>query len=231
MRKALITLAVGEVPEARWSHPLFRAYARKHGFDFIVLDQWKIRRWWPLNRRKRSHFEKLQMHELLAAYDRIIYLDGDILISPDCPDLTTLVPVGHLGAIADERGPDSWRRRKELADAQAKLGKISRAEELYFNCGVLILSACHRPLLDPHNRWPAVRWPEQTGINYYARKYNVPVAYLDETYNYMPVVGGDWQEQASRLSARLVHYAGLQDRPRMEEDAPVFFRAWDLVTT
>ena len=228
-RTALVTLAVGEVPEARWSHPIFQAYCRKHGLDFIVLNEWKIRSWTPLfDRRKRSHFEKFQMHALLGRYERVIYLDGDILLSAGCPDLTTLVPAGTIGAVADERGPDAWKRREELTKAQAKLGAVARNEEPYFNCGVQILSIACRPLLDPRNRWPGGRWPEQTGMNYYARKLGLPVTYLDERYNYMPVAGAAWQDAAQRRAASVVHYAGLADRPRMAEDAPVFFEQWGL---
>jgi lipopolysaccharide biosynthesis glycosyltransferase len=229
MKTALVTLAVGEVPEARWSHPLFQAYCRKYGFDFIVLNEWRIRSWTPLfNRRKRSHFEKFQMHALLENYDRLIYLDGDILLSATCPDLTALVPAGHLGAVADERGPEAWKRREELTAAQARLGPVPRAYEPYFNCGVQVLSAACRPLLDPKNRWPRGRWPEQTGVNYYARKLGVPVTYLDEHYNFMPVAGPAWQDAHRRRAAGVVHYAGLADRPRMAGDAPWFFEQWGL---
>ncbi|RRK01473.1 glycosyltransferase [Opitutaceae bacterium TAV4] len=238
MRAALVTLAVGEVPEVRWSHPIFRAYARRHGLDFVVIDEWRVRKGgWFTPKRKRAQFEKLQLHRVLGDYERVIFFDADILIHPDCPNLLDLVPVDCLGAVSDELpdgGGESWKRRDDLERAQWALGMLpaERVAEPYFNTGVMVASRTCRAVFDPERRWPSKgRWREQTGINYNARKDGVQVRYLGREYNFAPIEPDSWRNHGIRLGGRVsgalvVHYAGLADRPCMSEDAAWFLDKW-----
>lgn len=242
MRAALVTLAVGNVPEARWSHPIFRAYAQKHGLDFVVIDEWRVKKGgWFTPKRKRAQFEKLQLHRLLGEYERVIFFDADILIHPECPSLLELVPEDCLGAVSDELpdgGGESWKRRDDLERAEKALGELpkERVAEPYFNTGVMVVSQEARAVFDPERRWPPKgRWREQTGVNYHARKDGVRVRYLGREYNFAPIEPLRWRNRDVRLGAGeeggalIVHYAGLQDRPRMIEDAPWFFNQWDIL--
>ncbi|EIQ01651.1 LPS:glycosyltransferase [Opitutaceae bacterium TAV1] len=240
MRAALVTLAVGEVPETRWSHPVFRAYAQRHGLEFVVIDEWRVRKGgWFTPKRKRAQFEKLQLHRLLGEYDRVIFFDADILIHPECPNLLELVPDDCLGAVSDEQadgGGETWKRRDDLDRAQKALGTLpaERAAEPYFNTGVMVLSAGYRAVFDPARCWPPKgRWREQTGINYNARSDGVKINYLNQGYNFSPLVDDHWQDAACRCGGSasgvwVVHYAGLVDRPRMAEDAPCFLSRWNF---
>ncbi|AHF93277.1 LPS:glycosyltransferase [Opitutaceae bacterium TAV5] len=240
MRAALVTLAVGEVPETRWSHPVFRAYAQRHGLEFVVIDEWRVRKGgWFTPKRKRAQFEKLQLHRLLGEYDRVIFFDADILIHPECPNLLELVPDDCLGAVSDEQadgGGETWKRRDDLDRAQKALGTLppERTAEPYFNTGVMVLSKACRAVFDPARCWPPEgRWREQTGINYNARNDGVRTRYLENRYNFSPLDGSRWTNREVRLGggqtgSLVVHYAGLVDRPRMAEDAPVFWKQWGI---
>ena len=84
MRTAVVTLTTGPVFEAmaEVSHPTLKAYAERIGAEFVVLSDEDAAR------HSTPHWAKLKLGDLLNRYDRIIYLDTDILVREDCPDLT-----------------------------------------------------------------------------------------------------------------------------------------------
>lgn len=84
--KAIWTLNVDnyEPRVTAYTYPLLKAYARKIGADFRVID----RRCWPA---LPPVYEKLQLHTLGREYDWNIYIDSDALVHPDFFD-----PTEHL---------------------------------------------------------------------------------------------------------------------------------------
>jgi len=98
MKKAVVTLGV-HVPDLLLiSEPLLRAYAQKVDADFIkienkVMDKLII---YPF-----PCFEKFQMKDMLDNYERIIYLDADILVQKDTPNLFDIVPETEVGGVYD----------------------------------------------------------------------------------------------------------------------------------
>ena len=106
MKKAVVTIAVGEryTEMAKVTHPTLKAYADKVGAEFIVID----------TPTETPHWEKFKLYELLIKYNRIIYLDTDLIVRDDCPDLFELIPESKLG-IFNEGRFDS--RRESLEEA------------------------------------------------------------------------------------------------------------------
>lgn len=47
------------------------------------------------------HYEKFQIYNLLKEYDRIIYVDIDVIINETCPDLFQIVPEKDFGIAVD----------------------------------------------------------------------------------------------------------------------------------
>ena len=60
-----------------------RAYAEKIGADFISITEKQF------NENQCPHVEKLQAFELLEKYEKILYVDADVLIKKDAPDIFT----------------------------------------------------------------------------------------------------------------------------------------------
>jgi lipopolysaccharide biosynthesis glycosyltransferase len=62
------------------THPSIQAYADKIGADFISITEKKIS-------ATSIHWEKFQIFDLLNTYHRILFIDTDIIIRDDAPNL------------------------------------------------------------------------------------------------------------------------------------------------
>src|SRR5262245_45660812 len=101
-RAALVTLAIGADYDRRCEQlcrPNWMAYAQRHGFDLIVFKQ-------PLDdtARARSRSPAWQKCLILsapevAAYDRAVWVDSDIVINPAAPSILAAVPEDRIGVI------------------------------------------------------------------------------------------------------------------------------------
>ena len=143
VKRALVTISIGELGREMGaiSHPLMKAYAKKVGADFIVLDSPKYK-----NIYGKYTYEKLNCYQLLNDYERILYVDSDVLISPDSPCLFTQVP-NHIFAASNETRYSMSERDKEVT--QKELGPINWKYP-YFNAGVMLFSKTHRELFNPN---------------------------------------------------------------------------------
>jgi len=229
MDKALVTLAIG-LPEAeRRTHAIFAAYARRFGLAFLVLDtpKFHLRPNLLIKRRVRFHVEKFQLHDILARYQRVLFLDSDILLYPDCPALLGLVPPGRLGCVYDDLGPGAWKRREELEKTAARLGSLPGGNRRYFNSGVMVLEASHRDLFRMDRKdFLRGRWPEQTLLNYRVLRDGVPLQILDETFNFMPDGQNGWELENRRKQAMVVHYAGQDSKAVLLRDLDKRLQDW-----
>lgn len=137
---AVITLAIGRVGYWRWTHPVMRRYADRIGADFIKISHQQQAHADRLGYR----LEKFQIYDYLARYERVIFLDGDILLRPDCPDLFSLTPPDKLGVMCEGK---FYRRDVVFAEAAQFYG-IDRpmASSEWFNTGVMVISRSHRPM-------------------------------------------------------------------------------------
>lgn len=136
--KALLTIAsgasFGEI--AALTHPAMGAYARQIGADFISIG----------TETATPHFEKFRIAEFLGLYDRILFMDSDIVITDGCPDVFELVPDNSFGAwFPNPMIPGRFADR--IALAQQALGDIGWVEN-YFNSGVMVVSRTHRAIFE-----------------------------------------------------------------------------------
>lgn len=101
-RKALVTMAIGDRYarlfethcRANWT-----AYANRHHYDLIVFDR-------PLDASPRAQARSPAWQKCLIAesadtrgYERIVWVDADILINPDAPSIVECVPETKVGAV------------------------------------------------------------------------------------------------------------------------------------
>jgi len=134
------TVALGDAPYVGVRHPLMERYAERLGAAFLRVEG-------PYEGR-RSNLRKLELGRFLEDYDRVLYLDGDVAVRPDAPDLFDLVPADRLGAWL-EGEPYYEERGRLLAEACGRYGVPAPRADSWVNTGVMVLSRAHRALFDP----------------------------------------------------------------------------------
>lgn len=100
--KVIVTLAIGKHYRDRW-HKLcsanWRRYAELHGYDLICIES-------PLDdspraRSRSAAWQKclILSDERVQKYERVIWIDSDILINPNSPCIVSNVPEDKVGAV------------------------------------------------------------------------------------------------------------------------------------
>lgn len=199
-RRALVTIAVGDAYHkiARLTHPTLRAYSERIGADFIVIDE---------STCSTPHWEKFRLYDLLGRYDRVIYLDTDIIVRPDTPDLFDIVPDQALGVFNES--PFTPDRSNALVRACEDYDLTVRDwDGKYFNTGVMVLSRYHRYLF---------RKPEKETFNFFEQSYLNAIIAAEETtifslpYRFNRMTCLDSVTGEDRQESWIVHYAGWQN--------------------
>lgn len=106
-KNIIVTLSIGEANNKilELTTPFFKAYSNKIGVDFDVISIPII------NAHESLHYEKFQLKRYLTDYERVLYMDSDIVIQAHTPDMFKIVPETHIGAVYD-----SWHNDSRLTD-------------------------------------------------------------------------------------------------------------------
>lgn len=199
-RLAIISIAIGSEHQrlSEVTFPFIQKYADNINADFIKIIEKKISETTP-------HWEKFQLYKYLETYDRIVYLDADILIRSDADNLFDIVPEQMVGMFNEAPFTDN---RVYAIESGAKDYNIKgfQWDGRYFNTGVMVLSKEHRfifkkPQIEVFNFF------EQTYINLIIQKHQIPIYNLHYKYNRMCCMDSATGEP--RHSCQLIHYAGI----------------------
>ena len=198
-RKLVLTIAVGATYKSisKLTQPSLKAYAKRIGAEFFCINEQKISKTTP-------HWEKFQIHRLLDTFERIAYIDTDILIRRDCPDLFEEVPRGKLGMFNEAKFTD---RSKELMIDICKSYnvKLSGWDGKYYNSGVIIISQNHKELFKKPDM-EVFSFYEQSYLNMKIAQMGVEIHDLDYKFNRMACM--DRFTGESRYASYVMHYAG-----------------------
>lgn len=194
-RLALATITAGDfyARMAEISHPTFGHYADKLGADFIV--------WRHCGKHTIPQYQKLEIAGLLDEFDRVLYVDTDILIREDAPDVFDLVPNGMLGMFAESSIADRSNFRDYLG---AEFGLEWNGE--YYNSGVIVASKQHREIFQSP-RVETNHFYEQSYINGMIFRHNLDVFRLPYRFNRMFLMNRLTRE--ARHDSYFLHYAGI----------------------
>lgn len=101
-KKAIVTLAIGKRFSRmvkRYCAKNWQEYADKYDYDVIFIED-------PLDLSERGLSRSPAWQKCLILsqdwskkYDRIVWIDTDILLNPNAPDVTDGVPVDKIGAV------------------------------------------------------------------------------------------------------------------------------------
>jgi lipopolysaccharide biosynthesis glycosyltransferase len=214
MKKAVITIAICVDDYSKFTIPTIKAYASKIRADCIVIDKQKLSTIYP-------HYEKYQIHDLLKVYDRILYLDSDVIVKPDCPDLFELVPENKFGILDEADNNKIYVKFYESILNLSKKYNISLSnwdQKIYYNTGVMVISKIHdwlflnKPKEEIIDMWYAY---EQSYLNMMIISKNVEIYKLNYKFNKMPrfcideycyivhYAGGDTNDKIQRIKLDL----------------------------
>lgn len=133
MNRAVVTISCGSFYErvAQLTHPIIDAYAKKLNADFIV--------WRDHQGHALPHYKKLDLGQLLETYDRVLYIDTDVLIRDDAPDIFAITPDEQLGLF------DEGKYFRDRTIQAIRVMDMFGYDPLlwdgkYYNTGVMVLS-------------------------------------------------------------------------------------------
>ncbi len=196
---AIVTIAIGETYEAiaRMTHPSLKAYAERVGAEFVVIDERLVSETTP-------HYEKFQLRDLLNRYERIIYLDTDIIVREDCPNLFDVVKPNMIGLFDEGRIMDRTAAMRLICMEMQE--EIKKWQGEYYNTGVMVISRIHKDLFKKPEK-ETNNFYEQSYLNLRIIKDEYKVHSLDYRFNRMNCMDAETGEH--RLKSFVVHYAGV----------------------
>ena len=204
-KNLLLTIAMGELYKilAELTHPTFINYAKKINADFLSINEKNISQTTP-------HWEKFQIYDLLKKYDRILYVDTDIIIRADAPNLFDEVPYFELGLF--DEAPYTENRHIAFQQACHAYGILPQNwNGKYYNTGVMVISRPHKDLFKKPER-EIHNFFEQTYLNVQIATKNIPVHNLKYWFNRMSCMDSLIGED--RHASYFIHYAGFPN-PQM----------------
>jgi len=176
---AIVTVAIGDVPYFKYAEPLMRHYAKKIGADFIVIDNRSM----P---DRKPNIEKWRTYHLLDKYVKVLYLDADILINPNSPNIFELVGMGVIGVVDNELAYD------RVLDLERNVMQLENGyinwHRKFPNSGVILADFTHKQIFhDLGNRKikNVGRWVDNTIFNYLLYESKLPIKYLDMRWNFL----------------------------------------------
>lgn len=165
MKKAIVTLNIGNQYQAMWRKVCRRhwqAYCERHGYELLNLEK-------RLDTSERANKRSPAWQKLLilsqdwsTGYDRVVWVDSDILINSTAPDVIDDTPEEKIGCTDELTFPTSKDRRAIIANKRAK--ETEGDPELFHTCvglpqgshsaivqtGVMVLSPRHHRELFEH---------------------------------------------------------------------------------
>lgn len=204
MKTALATLCIGSFwnEMADLTHPLMQSYSKKINSEFIILNYEQIK---EMGVSTDVGYEKYQLYNLLKTYERVIFLDTDIIIRKNCPNLFEIVPEDSLGAFDES---SYWIYSREIDHRERILG-IQKHYNVdlgwrmqYVNTGVMVLSQKHRDAFKlEHGTLVDLR--EQSQLNFNFKKLGFWIHDIGRRFNCM-----DFINPTQRFDSYILHYAG-----------------------
>jgi len=130
MKKLFVTLSIGEKYLREYNDlfaPSQKAYAKKFDYDFKVIDDFLY--------KKIPHHDTISFNKILVfcqewskQYDYIAFVDADIFINPDSPDLIDNLTDKTKVGVVDEYSQPTKDLRIEV---QKKMGWETSAKDYY----------------------------------------------------------------------------------------------------
>jgi len=213
MRKALFTLAIGDNPMYKAALKSFQRYADSVDADLVVAEELH----YPITLENSRHTvspawtEKLYIGELLKQYDRVLYLDADIIVAPHAENIfDTYSDLETLYLFNEGQYLERQHVIDKIFNIMGPLENWPGVNNLpvYYNVGCMLVSNQCRlfdvaNLEDLQKICNFIQYYEQTYFNYLIHRDGMKHQHISEKFNRMDALGSDGYMEAS-----FIHYAG-----------------------
>ena len=207
-KRLIVTIMLGSDPSYFYVKKSFKAYAEKVNADFVSITKVKnnFKSITPKSSFEKAILEKLNLGKFLIDYERVLYIDADILITPKAKDIFNKYQDPHKVYMFNEGLLSN--RNKELDLIGSYLNKKIK-DKNYFNAGVILFSQKSSFLNDIDEKSLAYFYKrsnffEQTYMNYLCRRDSLDFVSINKSFNRMSFDGGN----DKRFLANFIHYAG-----------------------
>jgi len=186
---------------SKYTHPFLRVCAERWKAEFRIINP-------PQNFPKYSR--PLAVYDIYENYDRIFYVDSDVIINENCPNLFDIVPHDTIGLVFEDKGSRLKNRRARIVRIKEGFGGVEHWTSGYFNMGVVITSKIHRNMFTKVNGriWEDKIGFGQTHFNYQMMKLKYKHVDLGYKFNHMEMFSEPWNGSPSRFDSYIMHYAG-----------------------
>ena len=123
------------ITKKSWEH-----YCKRHGADFYVIDE-------PQLEDTSPHWFRYWIFDLKPGYDRYLYIDTDIMVKWDAPNIFESYPDETLIYAVHDNSGLSWIW-EGLKGYQSMFPETQVDWDKYFNSGVLLFSKDHQQLIN-----------------------------------------------------------------------------------
>ncbi len=214
--QALVTVSVGKHARdcLKITAPYMRDYAKRLNLDFVVLN-WPGHPDWPMSC-------KFGIPRVFDYYERIAYVDADVLLRPGCVNLFDSCLPHEFGMVDELVWHQHYtdHKRIELYKRLRSVMEFPHVDHLpwMMNCGIMVVPQSHQSLLFPPQK-PILVDPvaEQDHTNAMLLASGLPYRMLDRRCNWQW-----WSDQGFCHAPpdAILHWSGCPDRiPPMREFA------------
>ena len=182
-------------------------YAKKCGADYLPLQNTIIN-------HSNLFFEKFYFVELLNLYDRIFYVDADVLVTPNAKNVFEEFPDENSFYAYAENDNYHWMDRDYCIDplmSDCPEWPIQKnGKRQYFNAGIFLVSKPIQKYFinfrDVPNLPNIYEFGDQTYLNYLVVKNKIKFSSIPHSYNRMNL--GKSDPDKDRYNSNFIHYAG-----------------------
>jgi hypothetical protein len=207
-RRAIVTLAIGEGYAETWRElcePSWRAYAERHGYELIWLTE-------PLDDSPRARDRSPSWQKLLVLeqpfardFERIVWVDADVVFSEGAPDIAAGVPIEKVGAVDEFDAPTPQVKRRiygPMLDGYYAEAGLDREFDQVVQAGVMVLSPAHhaevlRRVYDSY---------EDVGLNFEMRPLSYELLSAGQVHWLDPRFNRLWEVQRTYRHPHLIDY-------------------------
>ena len=187
-----------------YTHPTIKYYADKVGADFKILSHTSD----CTHNQGKWHYRIFKHYDLFNEYDRILHLDSDMIITPNCPNIFDTVPYDCIGTVYEDKGTRASDRKNRINNAKEKFGNIEWNEG-YINTGVFLTSKVHRDIFQTIDDMYYEDFGfDDVHLGYQINKNKFKVHELNYKWNHMTMFSESWNGSPHRFDSHIIHYAG-----------------------
>jgi lipopolysaccharide biosynthesis glycosyltransferase len=198
----ICSLQIGKKNVPMWSlcQKTHIDYCNKYNIDYLIFDRVpdKIKSL-KIGDKHEILLAKTQLFEYIKSYDKICYIDADILITPKANNIfTEYDDLYNRSYLMD----DPLLQQAGWTNYDVEWPETN-SKKNYYNGGVWLINCIYDYKFDV-SEYKNVAGGDELFFNYIHVKNNIPIKSLDIKYNKMCM-----DNAIHRHTANFIHYAGL----------------------